>query len=88
MSTRWGWFDSTSISLEITTIELSRFALFADEYMAALYLPHIDKELLFPSVNYCSEYRILSVIARLTKSAEAISELGWHCHASLEMTYE
>ena len=41
-----------SISQEITNIELSRFAPFADEYMAALYLPHIDKELLFPSVNY------------------------------------
>jgi len=41
-----------NISQEITNIELSRFALFADEYMAALYLPHIDKELLFPSVNY------------------------------------
>jgi uncharacterized 2Fe-2S/4Fe-4S cluster protein (DUF4445 family) len=41
-----------SISQEITNIELSRFAPFADEYMAALYLPHIDKGLLFPSVNY------------------------------------
>jgi uncharacterized 2Fe-2S/4Fe-4S cluster protein (DUF4445 family) len=41
-----------SISQEITNIELSHFAPFADEYMAALYLPHIDKELLFPSVNY------------------------------------
>ena len=41
-----------SISQEITNIELSRFAPFADEYMAALYLPHIDKDLLFPSVNY------------------------------------
>jgi uncharacterized 2Fe-2S/4Fe-4S cluster protein (DUF4445 family) len=41
-----------SISQEITNIELSHFAPFADEYMAALYLPHIDRELLFPSVNY------------------------------------
>ncbi|HXZ29898.1 MAG TPA: ASKHA domain-containing protein, partial [Dehalococcoidia bacterium] len=41
-----------NISQEITNIELSHFAPFADEYMAALYLPHIDKELLFPSVNY------------------------------------
>jgi uncharacterized 2Fe-2S/4Fe-4S cluster protein (DUF4445 family) len=41
-----------SISQEITNIELSHFAPFADEYMAALYLPHIDRGLLFPSVNY------------------------------------
>lgn len=41
-----------SISQGITNIELSHFALFGDEYMAALYLPHIDKELLFPSVKY------------------------------------
>ena len=41
-----------SISQEITNIELAHFAPFADEYTAALYLPHIDKELLFPSVNY------------------------------------
>jgi nucleoside-specific outer membrane channel protein Tsx len=52
MSTRWGWFDSISISQEITNVELSHFGPFADEYMAALYLPHIDRELLFPSVNY------------------------------------
>jgi len=43
---------SMTISQEITNIELSHFAPFADEYMAALYLPHIDRGLLFPSVNY------------------------------------
>jgi len=41
-----------SISQSITNIELSKFALFADEYMASLYLPHIDRERLFPSVKY------------------------------------
>ena len=41
-----------SISQSITNIDLSHFAPFGDEYMAALYLPHIDRELLFPSVNY------------------------------------
>jgi len=41
-----------SISQQITNVELSHFAPFADEYMAALYLPHIDRESLFPSVNY------------------------------------
>jgi uncharacterized 2Fe-2S/4Fe-4S cluster protein (DUF4445 family) len=41
-----------SISQEITNVELSHFAPFADEYMAALYLPHIDREVLFPSVKY------------------------------------
>ncbi|HEX7364554.1 MAG TPA: ASKHA domain-containing protein [Dehalococcoidia bacterium] len=40
------------ISQGITNIELSKYAPFADEYMAALYLPHIDHNLLFPSVNY------------------------------------
>lgn len=40
------------ISQRMTNIELSHFAPFADEYMAALYLPHIDRELLFPSVKY------------------------------------
>jgi uncharacterized 2Fe-2S/4Fe-4S cluster protein (DUF4445 family) len=40
------------ISQSITNIELSKFALFADEYMASLYLPHIDRERLFPSVKY------------------------------------
>ena len=40
------------ISQSITNIELSKFALFADEYMASLYLPHIDRERLFPSVRY------------------------------------
>jgi uncharacterized 2Fe-2S/4Fe-4S cluster protein (DUF4445 family) len=43
---------SITISQEITNIELSHFAPFGDEYMAALYLPHIDRGLLFPSVNY------------------------------------
>ena len=49
MSTRWGWFDSISISLEITAITLSHFALLADEYMAdfhlSTWLRHIDKSL-------------------------------------------
>ncbi len=40
------------ISQGITNIELSKYAPFADEYMAALYLPHIDHNILFPSVNY------------------------------------
>jgi uncharacterized 2Fe-2S/4Fe-4S cluster protein (DUF4445 family) len=43
---------SVTISQEITNIELSHFAPFGDEYMAALYLPHIDRKLLFPRVNY------------------------------------
>jgi uncharacterized 2Fe-2S/4Fe-4S cluster protein (DUF4445 family) len=41
-----------AIAQSITNIELSKFAPFADEYMASLYLPHIDRERLFPSVNY------------------------------------
>jgi uncharacterized 2Fe-2S/4Fe-4S cluster protein (DUF4445 family) len=41
-----------SISQSITNIELSKFAPFADEYMASLYLPHIDRERLFPSIKY------------------------------------
>jgi len=41
-----------SISQHITNVELSYYAPFADEYMAALYLPHIDHERLFPSVKY------------------------------------
>ncbi len=41
-----------SISQSITNIELSTFAPFGEEYMAALYLPHIDRKSLFPSVNY------------------------------------
>lgn len=41
-----------AISQGITNIELSTFAPFAEEYMAALYLPHIDREFLFPSVKY------------------------------------
>jgi len=41
-----------NISQGITNIDLSHYAPFADEYIAALYLPHIDRELLFPSVNY------------------------------------
>ena len=40
------------ISQSITNIELSKFALFADEYMASLYLPHIDRDRLFPSVKF------------------------------------
>jgi uncharacterized 2Fe-2S/4Fe-4S cluster protein (DUF4445 family) len=35
----------------MTNIELSAYAPFMDEYMAALYLPHIDRKL-FPSVTY------------------------------------
>ena len=46
-------FEKTiAISQSITNIELSKFAPFADEYMASLYLPHIDGERLFPSVKY------------------------------------
>ncbi len=41
-----------SLSQSITNIELSKFSPFADEYMASLYLPHIDRERLFPSVRY------------------------------------
>jgi uncharacterized 2Fe-2S/4Fe-4S cluster protein (DUF4445 family) len=41
-----------NISQSITNIELSKFSPFADEYMASLYLPHIDQERLFPSVRY------------------------------------
>lgn len=41
-----------NISQSITNIELSRFAPFADEYMASLYIPHIDQERLFPSVKF------------------------------------
>lgn len=40
------------VSQAITNIELSHYAPFADEYLAALYLPHIDRNLLFPSVKY------------------------------------
>lgn len=40
-----------NISQSITNIELSKFAPFADEYMASLYIPHIDQERLFPSVK-------------------------------------
>jgi uncharacterized 2Fe-2S/4Fe-4S cluster protein (DUF4445 family) len=43
---------AVGISQSITNIELSKFGLFADEYMASLYLPHIDRERLFPSVKY------------------------------------
>ena len=43
---------AVGISQSITNIELSKFALFADEYMASLYLPHIDGERLFPSVKF------------------------------------
>jgi len=41
-----------SISQSITNIELSKFAPFADEYMAALYIPHLNGEQLFPSVKF------------------------------------
>ncbi len=43
---------AVNISQSITNIELSKFSPFADEYMASLYLPHIDRERLFPSVRY------------------------------------
>jgi uncharacterized 2Fe-2S/4Fe-4S cluster protein (DUF4445 family) len=43
---------AVGISQSITNIELSKFGLFADEYMASLYLPHIDRERLFPSVKF------------------------------------
>ena len=39
MSTRWGWFDSISISLKIAAIGLSHFALFPAKHMAAFSLP-------------------------------------------------
>ena len=48
----YAYEKAITISQEITNIELSHFAPFADEYMAALYLPHIDRELLFPSIKY------------------------------------
>ncbi len=41
-----------STSQSITNIELSKFAPFADEYMASLYIPHIDRERLFPSTQF------------------------------------
>jgi len=44
--------EAASIAQGITNIELSAFAPFGEEYMAALYLPHINREFLFPSVNY------------------------------------
>jgi uncharacterized 2Fe-2S/4Fe-4S cluster protein (DUF4445 family) len=43
---------SVRISRGITNIELSHYGPFADEYMAALYLPHINRNSLFPSVKY------------------------------------
>jgi uncharacterized 2Fe-2S/4Fe-4S cluster protein (DUF4445 family) len=44
--------EATSITQGITNIELSAFAPFGEEYMAALYLPHINREFLFPSVKF------------------------------------
>jgi uncharacterized 2Fe-2S/4Fe-4S cluster protein (DUF4445 family) len=46
------WERAIVISQSITNVELSKFAPFGDEYMAALYIPHIDRELLFPSVKF------------------------------------
>jgi uncharacterized 2Fe-2S/4Fe-4S cluster protein (DUF4445 family) len=46
------WEKAIIISQSITNIELSKFAPFGDEYMAALYIPHIDREALFPSVKF------------------------------------
>jgi uncharacterized 2Fe-2S/4Fe-4S cluster protein (DUF4445 family) len=46
------WEKAIIISQSITNVELSKFAPFGDEYMAALYIPHIDKEFLFPSVKF------------------------------------
>ena len=46
------WEKAVIISQSITNVELSRFAPFGDEYMAALYVPHIDREFLFPSVKF------------------------------------
>jgi len=43
---------SIAISRAITNIELSHYAPFENEYMAALYLPHIDRQRLFPTVSY------------------------------------
>ena len=46
------WEKAIIISQSITNVELSRFAPFGDEYMAALYVPHINREFLFPSVKF------------------------------------
>jgi uncharacterized 2Fe-2S/4Fe-4S cluster protein (DUF4445 family) len=46
------WEKAIIISQSITNVELSKFAPFGDEYMAALYIPHIDRESLFPSVKF------------------------------------
>ncbi len=43
---------AVEISQTITNIELSVYDPFVREYMAALYLPHIDAKKLFPSVKY------------------------------------
>jgi uncharacterized 2Fe-2S/4Fe-4S cluster protein (DUF4445 family) len=43
---------AVNISKAMTNIELSKFGPFSDEYMASLYLPHIDRKTLFPSVTY------------------------------------
>jgi uncharacterized 2Fe-2S/4Fe-4S cluster protein (DUF4445 family) len=46
------WEKAIIISQSITNVELSKFAPFGDEYMAALYVPHINREFLFPSVKF------------------------------------
>lgn len=48
----YAYEKAVSISGAVTNVELSRYAPFGDEYLAALYLPHIDRQLLFPSVTY------------------------------------
>jgi len=44
--------EAASIAQGITNVELSAFAPFGEEYMAALYIPHIDREFLFPSIKF------------------------------------
>ena len=42
---------SVKIARRMTNIELSNYAPFMNEFVAALFLPHTDAKL-FPSVNY------------------------------------
>ena len=43
--------DSLKIARRMTNVELSNYAPFMNEFIAALFLPHTDTKL-FPSVNY------------------------------------
>jgi uncharacterized 2Fe-2S/4Fe-4S cluster protein (DUF4445 family) len=43
--------DSLKIARRMTNVELSNYAPFMNEFIAALFLPHTDAKL-FPSVNY------------------------------------